>query len=412
MTRLAVLGGSAVSTPQLASALADAGLGSLHLALAGRSREKLDLVAEACRRAGNGTLVVSAHTEPASALEGADLVLLQVRIGGFEARAFDETYARDLRIPGEETVGPGGFALAWRTLPALGELLEVCGAVAPGAHLLNMTNPAAMVHRVASRHLRTITLCDAPVVLAQRLAALLGAEDQDAFPRYAGLNHCGWITGLEIEGRDELPAALEHLPELVELTGVDGDVIAALAAVPNPYLRYLYHPERQLRAQQERPETRAEELMAFEARALAAYSAAEPDVAVVGAWRPAPWYAVSVVPLARALAFGAPLTTIVNVTNSGLLAFLPEEATVEVAADVREGEVRPRTPDSLPADARAILEGVAAFDLLATDSILGADRMGCVRALAAHPLVASIDVARELVDRVERRFGPLGVPRS
>lgn len=407
MTRLAVLGGSAVSTPQLATALADEGV-SIHVALAGRSPEKLDLVAEAFRRAADGTLEVSAHTDPASALEGADLVLIQVRIGGLESRAFDERYARDLGIPGEETVGPGGFALAWRTLPALAELFEVCREVAPTASVVNLSNPAGMVHRVATRFLPTITVCDAPIVLAQRAAALLGGERRDATARYAGLNHCGWLTGLELDGRDELPAVLEHLPELAELTGVDADLIAALASVPNPYLRFVYHPERQLRAQQQRPATRADDLKSFEQKALDAYAAAEPDLAAVAAQRPAPWYEVAVVPLVRALSSGAPLTTIVNVTNDGLLAFLPGEATVEVAADVVGGEVRPRTPDSLPADARAILEGVAAFDLLATDSILAADRVGCVRALAAHPLVGSVDVARELVDRVERRFGPLG----
>src|SRR5262245_21905628 len=145
VTRLAVLGGSAVSTPQLATALADEGV-SIHVALAGRAPEKLDLVAEAFRRAADGTLEVSAHTDPASALEGADLVLIQVRIGGLESRSFDERYARDLGIPGEETVGPGGFALAWRTLPALAELFEVCREVAPTASVVNLSNPAGMVH--------------------------------------------------------------------------------------------------------------------------------------------------------------------------------------------------------------------------------------------------------------------------
>ena len=89
------------------------------------------------------------------------------------------------------------------------------------------------------------------------------------------------------------------------------------------------------------------------------------------------------------------------------MSFLPEEVTVEVAADVVAGEVRPLEPDPLPADAAVILHAIAAFDLLACDSILESDRIGCVRALASHPLVPSIDVARRLVDRVERRFGPL-----
>jgi 6-phospho-beta-glucosidase len=407
VTRFAVLGGSAVSTPQLASALVEADFTSLHLALAGRSQQKLALVAEACRREAQGAFPVSAHTDVEEALAGADLILLQVRFGGLEGRAFDEQFPRELGIPGEETVGPGGFALAWRTLPALRALLETAREIAPQAVLLSLTNPASMVHRLASRYMQTITLCDAPLVLAQRVATLTTDKPREARPRYSGLNHCGWLTRLEIEGRDALPAALERAPELAKLTGVDADLIGAMGAVPTPYLRYLYHPERQLRAQEQRPRVRAQELAELETEALAAYSNPDADLSAVAARRAAPWYQEAVVPVARALRTRSPLETIVNLTNGGLLSFLPMEIAVEVAVDVVEGEVRPLEPDPLPADAVAILQAVAAFDLLACDSVLEGDRMGCVRALACHPLVPSIDVARELVDRVEGRFGPL-----
>src|SRR5262249_34307892 len=208
---------------------------------------------------------------------------------------------------------------------------------------------------------QTITLCDAPLVLAQRVAALIADEPREARPRYTGLNHCGWLTGLKIKGADALPAALERAPELAELTGVDADLIAATGAVPNPYLRYLYHPERQLRAQEERPRVRAQELEELETEALAAYANPDADLSALAARRAAPWYREAVVPVARALRTASPLETIVNVTNNGLVSFLPKEVAVEVAADVIEGEVRPREPDSLPADAAAIVHAVAAY---------------------------------------------------
>jgi 6-phospho-beta-glucosidase len=113
------------------------------------------------------------------------------------------------------------------------------------------------------------------------------------------------------------------------------------------------------------------------------------------------------VPLVRSFVEGAPVRTVVDVTNHGLLSCLPPTATVEIVADVRGAEVTPLAPDPLPLDAQAILEQVAAHDELAVDAILAGDRAGCVRALATHPLVPSVDVAAELVDRVETRFGAL-----
>ncbi len=396
-----------MSTPQLATALVDAGCTDVHLALFGRSATKLELVAAACARAGGGLVGVSAHTSLQPALDGVDVILSQVRIGGLEGRSFDEQYARDLGIPGEETVGPGGFALAWRTIPAVRDLLVGCRRLAPEALLLNLTNPASMVHQLAARHLRTLTLCDAPAVLAQQAAALAGVDSQTVAPRYVGLNHCGWITALESSGRDLMADVLARGDELAGLTGIDPEVVAWTGAIPNAYLRYLYHPDRQLSAQLTRGHVRADELVDLETEALADYAQPDSDLAAVARRRPAPWYAVCVVPLIRALASRRPLRAIVGVTNDELIPFLPADAAVEVAVDVTQGEVVPLPPDSLPPDARAILEAVAAFNVLATDAILSADRSGCVRALASHPLVPSVAVARELVSRVERRFGPL-----
>lgn len=404
MTRVAVLGGSAVSTPQLAAALADAGLDGIELALVGRSREKLALVAAAARRAGRGVVSVGEHVEAEDALAGAAVVLSQVRVGGLEGRAFDEQFARDLGIPGEETVGPGGFSSAWRTLPVVRELMRRVRETAPDALVLNLTNPASIVHRVCvDAGLAAITLCDAPVVLAQKLAALLGVDPARARPRYVGMNHCGWITGLDLDGHDLLPELLGRA-DVAALTGVDADLTLRLGAIPNPYLKYLYHPDRQLVAQRAKPVVRAQELEALEEQALADY-ARDGDAAAAAARRPAPWYSECVVPIVASLVTGERVDAIVDVGNGGLLPFLPERTTIEAAAVIEGGAASPAPPDPLPPDARAILAQVAAYDELAVAAILEGDRGGCARALAAHPLVPSLDVARELVDRIESRFG-------
>lgn len=137
MTRLAVLGGSSVATPELVAVLARFPTQSppLEVMLHGRSPEKLELVGRVCARvaAQREGLDVRWTGDLAEALDRAGIVLLQVRVGGYKARAFDETFPREFGIPGDETLGPGGFANALRTVPVAAGLGAAIERHAPNA---------------------------------------------------------------------------------------------------------------------------------------------------------------------------------------------------------------------------------------------------------------------------------------
>src|SRR3990172_580302 len=171
--RLAVLGGSGASTPELMDAIADWPGGAdrrpaLDIILQGRSAQKLQLVAEACRSrlpATVGGVGVSTETSLDRALDGADIVLIQVRVGGLDARIFDEVFPRAFGLPGEETIGPGGFANALRTVPALADTWDRLADLAGDAFIINLTNPSGIVTQAATAHagLRFVSICDGPV---------------------------------------------------------------------------------------------------------------------------------------------------------------------------------------------------------------------------------------------------------
>src|SRR5581483_11950726 len=271
--RLVVLGGSGAGTPALVEALVQR-LGALprppalELMLHGRDAEKLALVEAAARAraAGQDWLRIGASSRRQEALEGATLVLNQVRVGGLRARSFDESFPRALGLPGEETLGPGGFANACRTLPVALELLGDVARFAPEATTINLTNPAAMVQQAAERYLglRVISVCDSPLSLIRALRQV--AEAPAGVAEYLGMNHCGWVVSLRRDGEERLPALLERVEEIPGL-GIEPRLVRELGAVPGPYLRYYYHPDRMLAAQQGKP-TRAEALLALEAELL------------------------------------------------------------------------------------------------------------------------------------------------
>ncbi|MBI3764209.1 MAG: hypothetical protein HY260_20405 [Chloroflexi bacterium] len=402
--KLTVLGGSAVATPELiAVLLRSAERPSMEVVLHGRSADKLKIVGGICARlAGEGggrPLNVSFATDLDAALDGADFVLNQIRVGGYQMRAFDETFPRDLGLPGEETVGPGGFSLAFRTVPVV---LDYCRAIerrAPQAILINLTNPSSLIQYAISRSstVKCIGICDSPVTMSQLVASALSEPRPALDVDYLGMHHFGWITGVRQDGLDRMPDALVHAERLSEKLGVDADVIRAIGAVPSSYLKYYFHPDRLLAAQLGKP-ARAETLLALENELVAAYQSGQSEAV---AKRSAHWYEEIVVPVLLALMNDSGAAFFLNVQNNGALDFLPREAIVEVPtwverAGVTAAESIGKTPDVV----RALLQINAAYEMLAVEAIVERDRAKALRALLLNPIIRTADQASGTLERV------------
>ena len=133
--KVIVLGGSGIATPELVDAIVQTSERTqpVELVLVGRTIEKLEKVAAVARLfAGEDPLLTMSHTtDVEEALSGADYVINQIRVGGLKARVFDETFPQEFGLPGEETVGPGGFANASRTIPVVLEYAHLMERIAP-----------------------------------------------------------------------------------------------------------------------------------------------------------------------------------------------------------------------------------------------------------------------------------------
>jgi 6-phospho-beta-glucosidase len=407
--RFVVLGGSAPATVQLIDALADwpeepghRRPAALDLVLYGRSAPRLDAVARAATlRAGalGLTVTITTQTDRSAALTGADIVLNQIRPGGLEQRSADESFPRQFGIPGEETLGPGGLACAVRAVPALRPVWADVARCCPGALLVNLTNPAGIVTQAARLGfgLDVVSVCDSPVDLLAAAAGRLGCDDPSGAglrARYVGMNHVGWYV-------PESAAELDRLAGLIG--GLDPDLPRLHGALPGPYLRYYAHPDRMLAAQQGQP-TRADELRALATATLETFSRGE----LPSAWqRPAPWYAVAVVPLADAWLHGSSRPLILGLPNRGRVPWLPDDVIVEgPARAARAGQIEPEPAASLPDLPRGILARHACYERLAAITLAagppGDDDL--VRILIANPLVTTLDQARGLATAIVGRM--------
>jgi len=371
---------------------------------------------------------VSATTDLDEALTGADFVFSAIRVGGLEGRANDEKVALDQGVLGQETVGAGGIAYGLRTVPVAEDIARRVARVAPDAWVINFTNPAGLVTEAMSRHLgdRVIGICDSPVGLGRRIARVLGANPGEAWIDYVGLNHLGWVRGLRINGRDELPRLLAD-PDLLgsfeegKLFGTEW--LQSLGAVPNEYLHYYYFNREAVRAYSEAEKTRGAFLRDQQAGFYDEMK--RPDAAALTAWdrtraeREATYMAEAretagagerdaddlsggyekvALALMRAIARDERTTLILNVRNRKTLSVLDAEAVIEVPCLVDANGAHPVTVDPLPDHASGLVCSVKAVEREVLAAAESGSRATAVKAFALHPLVDSVNVARRLVD--------------
>ena len=372
---------------------------------------------------------IVATTDLTSALTGASFVFSAMRVGGLAGRVVDEQVALTEGVLGQETVGAGGVAYGLRTVPVADALARRISLVAPQAWVINFTNPAGLVTETMARHLgdRVIGICDSPSALVRRVLRALGVASADDVS-YAGLNHLGWLTGVREKGRELLPQLFESTAALESFE--EGRLFGAarlrsLGAVPNEYLHYYYDHDDLVRRERAAGETRGAFLLRQQTEVYARLSGSDP----LESWerarreRDATYMALEglgerddaegggyekvALDLMTAIARDTPATLILNVRNRGTIAFLDDDAVVEVPCRVDgRGAVALRSYD-VPAHGVELVKRVKATERSVLDAASTGSRAVAVRAMAAHPLIDSVPVGRRLVAAYQRRLPAL-----
>jgi 6-phospho-beta-glucosidase len=116
--------------------------------------------------------------------------------------------------------------------------------------------------------------------------------------------------------------------------------------------------------------------------------------------------------LMRAIAHDERTTLILNVRNRGALPGLDADAVVEVPCFVDANGARPVTADPLADHALGLVTSVKAVERGILEAATTGSRPAALRALATHPLVDSVTVARRLLERYETDFPQLGYLRG
>jgi 6-phospho-beta-glucosidase len=409
--KLAVVGGGSTYTPELIDGFARMRdtLPIEELVLIDPAADRLELVGGLARRIfakqdHPGKIVTTADVD--AGVDGADAVLLQLRVGGQAAREQDETWPLECGCVGQETTGAGGLAKALRTVPVVLDIAERVRRTNPDAWIIDFTNPVGIVTRalLQAGH-KAVGLCNVAIGFQRKFAGLLGVAPADVHLDHVGLNHLTWETAVRLggpEGGNVLPRLLaEHGDAVAADLRMPRELIDRLGVVPSYYLRYYYGHDEVVRELRTKP-SRAAEVAQMEKRLLEMYGDPQLDEKPeLLAKRGGAFYSEAAVDLAASLLSGAGSRyQVVNTYNNGTLPFLPDDAVIEVQAAVGPQGATPLAVGELDPLYAGLTANVTAYEDLALEAALRGGRDRVFKALLSHPLVGQYEYAQQLTEQL------------
>jgi 6-phospho-beta-glucosidase len=448
-----IIGGGSVRTPLLIHGIVQERrqIGITDLRLFDIDSERAEIMArigrEIVRRAGSElSITTSANLE--SAVEGASFVLSSLRVGGMRARARDEELAIRHGLAGQETTGPGGAAMALRTVPVALRHARVIQSLAPQAWLINFTNPAGLVTEALTEHtgLHVVGICDTPAELFHRIATAFGEAFEDMEFDYAGLNHLGWVRRVRLRGKDVTAPLLaddDKLRHVYSGNLFEPTLIRALGLLPSEYLFFYYrqrtalanqaragatrggelermnldlfrtlssaHPAEALKIYTSYLQTRNSSYMKLESQAESAFDA---EREAVDPFETATGYHRIAVDVMAALLSDKPRTIVINCRNNGAIPDLRDSDVVEVPCAVGKAGIVPLQAAPLDHAIRGLVVAVKEYERTLIRACLESSFQMAELALLTYPIVGQWDLARdvlhEMVNSDPEHLGYLG----
>ena len=365
------------------------------------NEERLNIMHGFCQRfAGKLGLNVKIRrtADLEDALEGADFVDTQIRVGGNQQRVKDEKIPMKYGLVGQETTGAGGMMKAFRTIPVMLEVARKMEKLSQNGWIINYTNPTGLVTEAVTRYTgaNIAGFCSGGIFPKMWAKQALGIDYHRVQYDYVGLNHMNFIDNVTIDGR---PVTEE---EFLKIAGADGSVdmglIKLLGVMTSPYLQYYYHTGKKVKSLQNAEQTRGEYVQDLEKEVFAAY--ADPnncDKPAALAKRGGGGYSEVAMNFVNAVYNNVDTEMVVNVPNRGAVSFLPDNAVVEIPCLVNRRGMKPLHVANVPEMCWGLISAVKNYEQLAVEAAVEGSVTKMKWALLAHPLVREYELVEKLV---------------
>lgn len=381
-------------------------------------KEKLEIIGNLASRMikkANKSIKLTWTLDRKKALENADFVSTQIRVGGLDARSKDERIPLSHGIIGQETNGAGGIFKAFRTIPVLMELAEDVHAICPEAWIVNFTNPAGIVTEALlkhSAHRKVIGVCNIPFNMRHSTAEILNVPQEDVKIEFVGMNHFVFGKKVYVNGVDRTTEVLEKLsnegldysPANIVNLGWSKTFIESTGLLPNPYHQYYFQTkdvlEKDLKAFWENG-TRAEVVQQLEESLFDLYN--NPDLYEKPKElekRGGAFYSDVACSLMDSLYNNREDIQTVNTFNNGAILDLPDDAVIEVNCVITKHGPKPLTVGSLPHTVKGLIYQMKAFEELVIRAAISGDYNDAYTALVMNPLIADEKSSKLVLDEL------------
>ena len=415
--KLSVVGAASSYTPELFNNLVE---GQNHLdvekvTLVDLNADKLRLIASVCERLvleNQLNIYLETTTNVEEGVSGADFILVQIRVGGLEARVRDENLPMELGMVGNETTGAGGFVCALRTVPVMLEIARIAERVSPEAWILNLSNPAGIVTEAILKYtkIRALGFCNIPINTTYEIAQLLNLDPATVQLDSFGLNHLSWTRRALVNGTDRLGSLLgkaidrnsalyrhglveHHLPP---------DMLQQIHMIPSWYVRYFYYPEIIIEEDRQDGQTKGIRDMQAEEELHKIYqtSGYTKHAQEILSGKGGSQYYLPVLQAIDSIVNDRGDIIVVDTENQGALPDLPTNVCVEVPSRIFRSGAKPLQAGTMPLAVRGLVQTVKAYEELTIEAALTGNHQTAIAALMANPLVGTLPKARAYLERV------------
>ncbi len=354
---------------------------------------------------------VSFTLDRRAALNGADFVLTQFRVGGLAARAKDEKIPLSYGMIGQETTGLGGMFKALRTVPVILDICKDMEDLCPQAWLINFTNPSGIVTEAANRFssIRSIGLCNVPINMFYDVAEKLDTQVSEIDCHFIGLNHLSGIDKVVYKGQDVTDQVLsvekeEGLVKNIEKIDQADRFAQISKIIPSPYLQYFFFEKEMLEEEKEAFSgggTRAEQVMKVEADLFEKYknpnlNEKPKELEERGGAR----YSEAAIDLIDSIYNNRKDVQVINVLNGNTVPSLPADASIETNCLITDHGPLPLPGGQIPDLLEGLMIQVKLYERLTIEAALSGDRDLALKAAMANPLVHSVTDAKACIDEL------------
>ena len=410
--KIAIIGAGSTYTPELIEGLINKKdtLPLKKLFLMDIEDRKLNIVGGLSKRmieAAGLDCEVTLTTSLEEAIDKADFVLAQIRVGKLPARVLDERIPLKYDLIGQETNGIGGFFKGMRTIPVIMDIAKKMEELCPDAWLINFSNPSGMIAEAVLNNtkIKMLGLCNVPINTIDGIKNKMQLPNAEV--EYVGLNHLAWITGIRQDGIDYLQQAIDEgvngaVMKNIPAFSFSHDLIKTVGAIPTSYLIYYYFKDAQLEKAKTVEKCRGETCMDIEEELLDIYSNSELHVKPeLLSKRGGARYSEVAINLVNSIYNDTNDIQVVNCLNNGAIPFMADTDAVDVCARIGKDGAKVIKTNCQNEHIKEYMLMMKAYEKHAVKAALTGDEDEAMRALLINPLVGDYKKAKPCFDELK-----------